>query len=176
MSNSDTAKVPTLEEVRRAFSSIITRIVEYYQLGPHRYAAVEEIVEGIGLENAAERETVYSAIDPYSEFAQKRDPAKPLLFRRVAPGEYQFLGFSGDPLDLTQNTHINDPLLREAYDVFFQAITKSGAGAQLKALPFSKRVASFHRNLMRSPHILAKAQDRLESKRMLESIDLKLPE
>ena len=79
-------EVPSLEMVRSSVSSIITQIVKFFLSGKHRSANVDEIVDGIQIANGAEKESVYSSIDPYTEGAVKRDDSKPLIFRRISPG------------------------------------------------------------------------------------------
>jgi len=163
----DQLDVPSLKMVRASVSSGITQIVEFFLDGNHRYAHVDEIVDGIQIENGAEKESVYSTIDPYTDGAAKRDEGKPLLFRRVSPGQYQFLGFDGDPLDLTKKLKFRSDLLREAYSVFCSFARKSGKEAEFKSKSASERIRVFQANLERAPGLLKIAAENLRARHEL---------
>lgn len=166
----DRIDIPSLEDVRSSVSSRITLVVKFFLDSKHRSAHVDEIVEGIPIENAAEKESVYSAIDPYTDGAVKRDNDKPLLFRRISPGQYQFLGFEGDPLDLTQQATFRSDLFREAYSVFFGFVQKSGQEAEFKNKSMSKRIQVFHANLQKNPVLLERATANLHIRESINSI------
>lgn len=161
--------VPSLKEVRSSVSSGITQIVEFFLDSKHRSAHVDEIVDGIRIENGAEKESVYSTIDPYTDGAAKRDEGKPLLFRRVAPGQYEFLGFNSDPLDLTRKLTFRNDLLREAYSVFCGFVRKGGKEAEFKSKSTSERIHVFHANLKRAPGLLEIAAENLRSRHELSN-------
>ena len=157
-------EVPSLNMVRSSVSSCITQIVEFFLNGKHRCAHVDEIVDGIQIANGAERESVYSTIDPYTDGAAKRDDSKPLIFRRVSPGHYEFLGFDGDPLDLTKKLTFRSDLIREAYSVFCGLIRKTGKEAEFKNRSTSERMQVFHANLQKVPTLLKIAAGNLRIK------------
>lgn len=163
----DQLDIPSLKEVRSSVSSGITQIVEFFLDGNHRSAHVDEIVDGIQIENGAEKESVYSTIDPYTDGAAKRDDDKPLLFRRISPGQYQFIGFDGDPLDLTKKLTFRSDLLREAYSVFCCFVRKSGKEAEFKSKSTSERIQVFHANLKRKPVLLDMGAENLRSRNEL---------
>lgn len=164
--------VLSLKEVRSCASSGITQIVEFFLDGKHRSAHVDEIVDGIQIENRAEKESVYSTIDPYTDGAAKRDYGKPLLFRRVSPGQYEFLGFNGDPLDLTKKLTFRNDLLREAYSVFYGMIRKSGKEAEFRSKSTSERIRAFHTNLQKFPVLLEIAADNLRFRQSIAQLRL----
>lgn len=168
----DQLDVPSLKMVRASVSSGITQIVEFFLDGNHRYAHVDEIVDGIQIENGAEKESVYSTIDPYTDGAAKRDEAKPLLFRRVSPGQYEFLGFNSDPLDLTKKLMFRNDLLREAYSVFCGMIRKSGKEAEFKSKSTSERIRVFHTSLQKVPVLLEIAADNLRFRQSIAQLRL----
>lgn len=168
----DQLEIPSLKEVRSSVSSGITLIVDFFLYGNHRSAHVDEIVDGIQIENGAEKESVYSTIDPYADGAAKRDDGKPLLFRRVSPGQYQFLGFDGDPLDLTKKLTFRSDLLREAYSVFCGFVRKSGKEAEFKSKSTSERIQVFHANLQKVPVILELAADNLRIRQSIAQLKL----
>jgi len=160
-------EVPSLEMVRSSVSSIITQIVHFFLSGKHRSAHVDEIVDGIQIANGAEKESVYSTIDPYTDGAAKRDNSKPLIFRRISPGQYEFLGFDGDPLDLSNKLTFRSDLFREAYSVFCGLIRKSGKEAEFKSKSTSERIRIFHANLQKAPGLLDIAAENLRSRHAL---------
>ena len=168
----DQLDVPSLKTVRASVSSGITQIVEFFLDGNHRYAHVDEIVDGIEIDNGAEKESVYSTIDPYTDGAAKRDEGKPLLFRRVSPGQYQFLGFDGDPLDLTKKLKFRSDLLREAYSVFCDFARKSGKEAEFKSKSTSERIRVFQANLQKVPVLLEMAADNLRIRQSIAQLKL----
>jgi len=169
----DQLDIPSLKEVRSSASSRITLIVEFFLDGNHRSAHVDEIVDGIQIENGAEKESVYSAIDPYTDGAAKRDDGKPLLFRRMSPGQYQFLCFDGDPLDLTKKLTFRSDLLREAYSVFCGFVRKSGKEAEFKSKSTSERIQVFHANLQKVPVLLEIAADNLRIRQSIAQFALR---
>lgn len=168
----DQLAIPSLKQVRSSVSSGITQIVEFFLDGNHRHAHIDEIVEGIQIANAAEKESVYSIIDPYTDGAAKRDERKPLLFQRVSPGQYRFLGFNGDPLDLTKKMAFRDDLIREAYSVFCGLIQKSGRAAEFKSKNTSVRIRVFHANLQNVPVLLEIAADNLRTRQSIHQLRL----
>lgn len=168
----DKLDIPSLREVRSSVSSGITQIVEFFLNGKHRYAHVDEIVDGIQIANAAERESVYSIIDPYTDGAAKRDERKPLLFRRVSPAQYQFLGFDGDPLDLTKKLTFRNDLIREAYSVFCGMIRKNGREAEFKSKSTSERIRIFQTNLQKVPVLLEIAANNLRIRQSIAQLRL----
>lgn len=163
---------PSLKEVRSSVASWITQIVEFFLDGNHRSAHVDEIVDGIQIENGAEKESVYSTIDPYTDGAAKREDGKPLLFRRIPPGQYQFIGFDGDPLDLTKKLTFRSDLLREAYKVFCEMIRKRGKEAEFKSKSTSERIQVFHSNLQKAPILLEIAADNLRIRQSIAQLTL----
>lgn len=163
---------PSLKEVRSSVASWITQIVEFFLDGNHRSAHVDEIVDGIQIENGAEKESVYSTIDPYTDGAAKREDGKPLLFRRISPGQYQFIGFDGDPLDLTKKLTFRSDLLREAYKVFCEMIRKRGKEAEFKSKSTSERIQVFHSNLQKAPILLEIAADNLRIRQSIAQLTL----
>ncbi|AKI03197.1 hypothetical protein IMCC20628_04527 [Hoeflea sp. IMCC20628] len=170
MSEQEPVCVPTLEDIRLSLASYITQIVEYYQSGNHKTARIDEIVDGIKINNKAERETVYSAIDPYSEGTDKRDENMPLLFRKTSPAEYTFLGYSADPLELTSKMVFSDPIINEAYKIFSELAEKKHGKGALQEMTMSKRVDSFHRNMQNIPFILKDAQERVTNRKALQAV------
>ena len=168
----DQLDLPSLKEVRSSVSSGITQVVEFFLDGKHRSAHVDEIVDGIQIENRAEKESVYSTIDPYTDGVAKRDDGEPLLFRRVSPGHYQFLGFDGDPLDLTKKLTFRNDLLKEAYGVFCGFVRKSGKEAEFNRKSTSERIQVFHKNLQNKPAILGIAADNLHIRQSIAELKL----
>jgi hypothetical protein len=168
----DQPGIPSLKDVRSSVSSGITQIVEFFLDGNHRSAHVDEIVDGIQIENEAEKESVYSIIDPYTDGAAKRDERKPLLFRRTSPGQFEFLGFNDDPLDLTKKLTFRNDLLREAYSVFCGMIRKIGKEAEFKSKSTSERIQAFHTNLQKAPSLLEIAADNLRIRQSIVQLKL----
>ncbi len=163
--------IPSLKEVRASAMSYISQIVVYFQSGNIRTAHIGEIMDGIKISNNAERETVYSTIDPYSDGAAKRDLSLPLLFRRTNPGEYAFLGYSGDPIDLTNQTRFKDEVLQVAYKIFSNAIKKNGQKDNLDKMAMSEKLRSFHKNLEGTPDLLTWARRQIENSKRVIDLD-----
>jgi hypothetical protein len=142
------------------------------QNGNHRSAYVDEIVDGIQIHNGAEGESVYSAVDPYTDGTAKRDDTKPLIFCRISPGIYEFLGFDGDPLDLTKKFTFRCDRIREAYRVFSDLIREWGMEARFKNMSASERIRLFHATLKEQPALLDIADEELRAKQSLAQLRL----
>lgn len=162
---------PSLGYIRTSLATNITRIVEHFQGRNISTATISEIVDGIGIENNAEDETVFSAIDPYTEGADKRDGKKPLIFRKYAPAEYEFLGYEPDALNLTVKMSFGDPLLQEAYKIFSEIAEHKSKGT-LRNFKTSEKARVFHRNLVDHPDILRIAKEKLDDSETNLDLDI----